>query len=106
MENNKPKCSFCGKEYNGKLKFFEGHLKDVYICNECVQNCFDTLYEKMLEIKNTAVQGRLSPPKHIAGDTSTYQRKIRAAIVIVSFRSFLFKDIRRISLQLPALIRF
>ena len=44
MENNKPKCSFCGKEYNGKLKFFEGHLKDVYICNECVQNCFDTLY--------------------------------------------------------------
>lgn len=49
MENNKPKCSFCGKEYNGKLKFFEGHDKDVYICNECVQNCFDTLYGDAFE---------------------------------------------------------
>ena len=49
MDNNKPKCSFCGKEYNGKLKFFEGHDKDVYICNECVQNCFDTLYENVFD---------------------------------------------------------
>ena len=49
MDNNKPKCSFCGKEYNSKLKFFEGHDKGIYICNECVQNCFDTLYEDIID---------------------------------------------------------
>ena len=52
MENNKPKCSFCGKEYNNKLKFFEGRNKDVYICNECIQNCFDALYENVFDGNN------------------------------------------------------
>ena len=41
-DNNEARCSFCGKTSHQVRSIMVG--PDVYICNECVQNCFDTLY--------------------------------------------------------------
>lgn len=55
MADNKPKCSFCGREYDGKTGFIEGKQSGVYICSDCVVYCAD-LIDK---------DGHAIPNKHI-----------------------------------------
>ena len=61
-------CSFCGKNQNDVRKLVAG--PSVYICNECIQRCADTL-EGELPAEETSTHRRLSP-KEIKARLDTF----------------------------------
>ncbi|MCA9788294.1 MAG: ATP-dependent Clp protease ATP-binding subunit ClpX, partial [Cyanobacteria bacterium HKST-UBA05] len=50
-EDNRLKCSFCGKSQDQVKKLIAG--PDVYICDECVDLCNEILDEEFFEAEDT-----------------------------------------------------
>jgi len=68
--NRKPlKCSFCGKPEEQVKRLVAG--PGVYICNECVNLCFDIFEEDFDEIGMEAIEG-LPKPKEIKAILDEY----------------------------------
>lgn len=62
--NNKPRCSFCGKFDNQVKRLLSGH--GVFICNECVEVCNDILGGELDETENEYNMGaELPTPREI-----------------------------------------
>ncbi len=73
-ENNKLKCSFCGKTQDQVKRLIAG--PGVYICDECVELCMDIIEEELAELHKVSGSGNekfeLPKPKDIARILSEY----------------------------------
>ena len=62
--NNRPRCSFCGKFDNEVRRLLSGH--GVFICNECVEVCNDILGGELEDTDNEQIMGaELPTPREI-----------------------------------------
>lgn len=73
-ENNKLKCSFCGKTQDQVKRLIAG--PGVYICDECVELCMDIIEEELAELHKVSgsldEKFELPKPKDIARILSEY----------------------------------
>ncbi len=73
-DNNKLKCSFCGKTQDQVKRLIAG--PGVYICDECVELCMDIIEEELAELHKVSgsenEKFELPKPKDIARILSEY----------------------------------
>ncbi len=59
--NNSLRCSFCGKEQHQVKRLVAG--PDVYICDECIELCYDIIDEEKYPVPSEGEQQSFSVPK-------------------------------------------
>ncbi len=69
-DNNKVKCSFCGKNSNQVRKMIAG--PGVYICDECIEICSDIIEESLKDLEDTDGELNLPKPKEIKAFLDDY----------------------------------
>ncbi|MBQ6496244.1 MAG: ATP-dependent Clp protease ATP-binding subunit ClpX [Firmicutes bacterium] len=72
-ENNELRCSFCGKPQSRVKRLISGN--GVYICDECVNLCYDILLDEANNARGEAVEGEpvhLPKPMEINAVLSDY----------------------------------
>ena len=91
-ENNRIKCSFCGKSQDQVQRIIAG--PDVYICNECVEMCSDILGETgylASEDTEAMLEGKLPVPAEIDEFLSTYvigQEDAKKALAVAVYNHY------------------
>ncbi|MBR0374084.1 MAG: ATP-dependent Clp protease ATP-binding subunit ClpX [Mogibacterium sp.] len=70
-KNNDVRCSFCGKTNSQVRRMIVGP-PDIYICNECVDLCYQIINEEEQSAVLPESLGKLPKPREIAKELSDY----------------------------------
>lgn len=89
-KNNNVKCSFCGKNSDEVFKMIAG--RDVFICDECVELCYDMLdQQKILDNSMSVDSFKLLKPKDIFKNLNEYiisQDKAKKAVAVAVYNHY------------------
>ncbi len=88
-EKKQLKCSFCGKNQDQVKRLVAG--PGVYICNECVELCFDIIDEEEYEIIASSGTLDIPKPKEIKGILDDYvvgQEMAKKALAVAVYNHY------------------
>ena len=88
-EKKQLKCSFCGKNQDQVKRLVAG--PGVYICNECVELCFDIIDEEEYEIIASSGTMEIPKPKEIKGILDDYvvgQEMAKKALAVAVYNHY------------------
>jgi len=88
-EKKQLKCSFCGKNQDQVKRLVAG--PGVYICNECVELCFDIIDEEEYEIITSNGTMDIPKPKEIKGILDDYvvgQEMAKKALAVAVYNHY------------------
>jgi len=88
-EKKQLKCSFCGKNQDQVKRLVAG--PGVYICNECVELCFDIIDEEEYEIIASSGTMDIPKPKEIKGILDDYvvgQEMAKKALAVAVYNHY------------------
>lgn len=83
------RCSFCGKTDDRVKRLIEG--PGVYICNECVELCFEIFEDELVEYKETEEMHTLPKPMEINDFLNDYiigQDKAKKALAVSIYNHY------------------
>lgn len=88
-ETKQLKCSFCGKNQDQVKRLVAG--PGVYICNECVELCFDIIDDGYDEVINRAKSDEIPKPKEIKSILDSYvigQENAKKALSVAVYNHY------------------
>lgn len=88
-ETKQLKCSFCGKNQDQVKRLVAG--PGVYICNECVELCFDIIDDGYDEVINRAKSDDVPKPKEIKSILDSYvigQENAKKALSVAVYNHY------------------